>query len=113
MSVGEGERIATRTIARTEIAFELHAPELIRCCHLGEWFRVRVVRLFFRFGLVKPARERMLPNVLAAGQSTLGSSCSSLALSFRARGRVLAPQRKDRVFDPLWRCVGAAVRSTA
>ena len=26
----------------------------------------------------------MLPNVLAAGQPTLGSSCSSLALSFRA-----------------------------
>jgi hypothetical protein len=30
-----------------------------------------VVRRFFRFGLVKPARLRMLPNVLAAGQSTL------------------------------------------
>jgi hypothetical protein len=39
---------------------------------------------FLRLGLVKPARWRMLPNVLAAGQSTLGSSCSNLALSLRA-----------------------------
>jgi hypothetical protein len=43
-----------------------------------------VVRRFFRFGLVKPAHWRMLPNVLAAGQSTLDSNCSNLALSFRA-----------------------------
>jgi hypothetical protein len=43
-----------------------------------------VVRRFFRLGLVKPARWRMLPNVLAAGHTTLGSSCSNLALSFRA-----------------------------
>jgi len=39
--VGDSERIATRPIARTEVAFEVHAPELIRCRHLGEWFRVR------------------------------------------------------------------------
>ena len=31
------------------------------------------MRRFFRLGLVKPARLRMLPNVLAAGHSTLGS----------------------------------------
>jgi hypothetical protein len=43
-----------------------------------------VVRRFFRLGLVKPDRFSMFPNVLAAGQSTLGSSCSNLALSFRA-----------------------------
>jgi hypothetical protein len=43
-----------------------------------------VVRRFLRFGLVKQARLRMLPNVLAAGHSTLGSSCSNLAFNFRA-----------------------------
>jgi hypothetical protein len=43
-----------------------------------------VVRFLFLCGLVKPARLRMLPNVLAAGQTTSGCSISSLALSLRA-----------------------------
>lgn len=42
------------------------------------------MRRFFLFGLVSPARLRMLPKVLAAGQATLGSSFSSRAFSFRA-----------------------------
>jgi hypothetical protein len=42
------------------------------------------VRRFFLFGLVRPARLRMLPKVLAAGQFTSGSSISSRALSLRA-----------------------------
>src|ERR1700691_873522 len=41
MSVRDGERIAPRAVACIEVAFEVHAPELIRCCDFGEWFRVR------------------------------------------------------------------------
>jgi hypothetical protein len=44
-----------------------------------------VVRFLFFCGLVKPARLKMLPSVLAAGHTTSGCSISSLALSFRAR----------------------------
>lgn len=43
-----------------------------------------VVRRFFFVGLVKPALLKMLPNVLAAGQATLGSIFSNRAFSFRA-----------------------------
>src|SRR5580704_15810888 len=43
-----------------------------------------VVRFLFFCGLVKPARLKMLPNVLAAGHTRSGCSISSLALSFRA-----------------------------
>ena len=42
------------------------------------------MRRFFLFGLVRPARLRMLPKVLAAGRFTSGSSISSRALSLRA-----------------------------
>jgi len=84
VSVSDGERIASRAIARAEVAFEVHAPELIRCRHLRNGSEYGVVRRFLCFGLVNPARWSMLPNVLAAGQSTPGSNCSNLALSFRA-----------------------------
>jgi len=47
-------------------------------CELG------VVRLFFRFGLVRPARLSIWPTVLAAGQLTFGFMRSNRALSFRA-----------------------------
>ena len=47
-------------------------------CELG------VARLFFLFGLVSPARLRICPTVLAAGQLTFGFTRSSLALSFLA-----------------------------
>src|SRR5712692_5381129 len=40
MSIRDGERIAPRSVACTEVAFEVHAPELIRCCDFGERFRV-------------------------------------------------------------------------
>lgn len=43
-----------------------------------------VVRFLFFCGLVKPARLKIFPKVLAAGHSTSGCSISSLALSFRA-----------------------------
>jgi hypothetical protein len=36
MSIRDGERIAPRSVACTEVAFEVHAPELIRCCDFGE-----------------------------------------------------------------------------
>jgi hypothetical protein len=50
-----------------------------------------VVRRFFRFGFVSPARLRIWPTVLAAGQFTLGFMRSSRALSF------LAPQDGNRL----------------
>src|ERR1017187_232126 len=53
-------------------------------CELG------VARRFFLLGLVSPARLRMCPTVLAAGQLTFGFMRSSLALSF------LAPQEGNR-----------------
>lgn len=40
MGVRDGERIAPRSVACTEVAFEVQASELIRCCDFGEWFRV-------------------------------------------------------------------------
>src|ERR1700730_13225634 len=59
VGVGDRERIATRPITRSKVALKIHAPELIRCRHLGEWSEYGVVRRFFRFGLVKPARWRI------------------------------------------------------
>src|ERR1700683_1753909 len=53
-------------------------------CELG------VARRFFLFGLVSPARLRICPTVLAAGQLTFGFMRSSRALSF------LAPQEGNR-----------------
>jgi hypothetical protein len=53
-------------------------------CELG------VARRFFLFGLVSPARLRIWPTVLAAGQLTFGFIRSNLALSF------LAPQDGNR-----------------
>jgi hypothetical protein len=76
VSVGDGERITTRVITRIEIALKVQAPEPIRCVTSENGSEYGVVRRFFRLGLVKPARWRMFPNVLAAGQSTFGSSCS-------------------------------------
>ena len=49
-----------------------------------------MARRFFLFGLVRPARLRISPTVLAAGQLTFGFMRSSLALSF------LAPQDGNR-----------------
>ena len=36
--VGNRERIASRTVARAEVAFEIHAPELVGCRDCGERF---------------------------------------------------------------------------
>jgi hypothetical protein len=41
MSIGVGERITTHAITCTEVAFEVLAPELVPCCHLGESLRIR------------------------------------------------------------------------
>ena len=72
-----------------------------------------VARFLFFCGLVKPARLKMLPNVLAAGHTTPGCSISSLALSLRTPGRMLGPKHEDGVLDRLERRVGAAMGATA
>jgi hypothetical protein len=59
-----------------------------------------VVRFLFFCGLVKPARLKMLPNVLAAGHTTSG-----------APGRMLGPKHEDGVLDRLERRVGATMRA--
>ena len=56
----------------------------------ASWRRRGVARRFLLFGLVSPARLRICPTVLAAGQLTFGFIRSSRALSF------LAPQDGKR-----------------
>jgi sRNA-binding carbon storage regulator CsrA len=37
MRVGDGERIASLAVAGDEVAFEIHAPQLIRTHDQREW----------------------------------------------------------------------------
>ena len=40
VGVGDRERIAARAITRSEVPLEIHAPELIGCCHFRERLRI-------------------------------------------------------------------------
>src|SRR5271163_3357074 len=76
-----------------------------------------VVRRFFRFGFVSPARLRIWPTVLAAGHVTFGFMRSSRALSFRAphdgnrflNARISFSISADVAYGELW---GVRVRSS-
>jgi hypothetical protein len=73
-----------------------------------------VVRFLFFCGVVKPARLKMLPNVLAAGHTTSGWQHLQPCLELpRAPGRMLGPKRKDRVLDRLLRRMGATMWAAA
>jgi hypothetical protein len=69
VSVSDGERVAPRSVACTEVAFEVRAPELIRRCDFGERFRVGCCAPLLPLWTGEAGSSENIAKVLAAGQS--------------------------------------------
>src|SRR6266436_1453294 len=114
MRVGDGKRIASLAVASGEVAFEIHAPQLIRTRHQRERFRA------WRGALPLPLRTGQ---ARATQNVTEGASCRpnhvrlehfQPCLEFaRAPGRMLGTKHEDSVLHRLKRRVGTGMRAAA